>query len=181
METFIKAKNFVNNPDYLANRQQILKSFDVNLIDPPIAELIQKILALPFCFTLQSCYGHFLYKGQSNPYGIETLPKSNNIKTVQYRIAYITVCIQENNKGKQLLEELNNVAQIDKKYIQFGCAGWFWKKFLNSFVLQVEPERYSTEDKIFVGHEEALHIENVRNKFFKKLSDMINNSIICSN
>ncbi|MBM3706825.1 MAG: hypothetical protein FJW69_00575 [Actinobacteria bacterium] len=175
MKTFVKAKKFVNNPEYFTRRQQILKSFDVNLIDTPVAEIIEKFLALPFCFTLQSCYGHFLYKGQSNPYSIEALPKSNNIKTVKYRIAYIAICIQECSKGKQLSEKLYDMSQIDKKYIQFGCAGWFWKRFLNSFVLQVGPERFSTEDKIFVEYKEALHIENVRNEFFKKLNILIDN------
>ena len=57
--------------------------------------------------------------------------------------------------------------QLDSKYVQFGCAEWFWKRYLNSFVLQVEPERYSTKDKVLIEYNEAIYIENIRNKFFK--------------
>jgi len=65
--------------------------------------------------------------------------------------------------------------QIDCKYIQFGCADWFWERQINSYTLQVEPERYSTKDRVFIDYKEALYIENIRNKFFKKMEDIIHN------
>ncbi|GAG68797.1 unnamed protein product, partial [marine sediment metagenome] len=36
-------------------------------------------------------------------------------------------------------------------------------------------ERYSTKDRVFIDYKEALHIENIRNKFFKKMEDIIHN------
>jgi len=53
--------------------------------------------------------------------------------------------------------------------VQFCCADWFWKRQVNSYALQVEPERYKTKDKITINFQEALHIENVRNEFFRRI------------
>jgi len=114
-----------------------------------------------------------VYDGQRNTDNIEKVLKSQNIKFVEYRIAYIALCMQDSKSGSKLFEELSMIPQIDDKYIQFGCAEWFWERQVNSFALQIEPERYSTKDKVFIDYEEALHIEIIRNKFFKKLKDMI--------
>jgi hypothetical protein len=173
METFTKVKGFENNPHYYRQRLKTLKSLDLSSIDKPVAEIIDGFLKLPYCFTLQSCYGHFLYEGQKNPHNIEPLPKSNNIKTIEYRIAYTALCIQNSELGRILFKELAIVPEIDSEYVQFGCAEWFWERYLNSFVLQVEPERYFTKDEAFIEYEEALYIENIRNRFFKKLKDII--------
>lgn len=136
---------------------------------------------MPYCFTIQSCYGHFIYKGQKNPNNTEPLPISKNIETVEYRIAYLALCIQNSEEGRKLFEELSIVPQIDYKYIQFGCAEWFWQKQVNSFVLQVEPERYSTKDRVFIDYKEALYLENIRNKFIKKMEDIIQGKVTNSN
>jgi len=175
METFTKIKEFAEDPNYYEDREKSISKLKMASIDKPIIDLIKWFLKLPYCFTIQSCYGHFVYKGQKNPRNIKPLPKSNNIKTVEYRIAYVALCIQNSESGKKLFEKLSIVPQIDHKYIQFGCAEWFWGRQVNSFVLQVEPERYSTEDKIFIKYEETLHIEIMRNKFFKKMEEISHN------
>ena len=177
METFTKIKEFAENPDYRRDRQKSLSDLKIDSIDKPIIDLIKLFQKLPYCFTLQSCYGHFLYEGQKNPNNIKQLPKSNNIKTVEYRIAYIALCIQNSESGKILFKKLSMLPQIDFKYIQFGCAEWFWERQVNSFALQVEPERYSTKDRVFIEYEEALRIESIRNNFFKKLEDMIQSRV----
>lgn len=173
METFTKIKEFTEDPDYCKDRQKSISSIKIGSIDKPIIDLIKQFLKLPYCFTIQSCYGHFIYKGQKNPNNTEPLPISKNIETVEYRIAYLALCIQNSEEGRKLFEELSIVPQIDHKYIQFGCAEWFWQRQINSFALQVEPERYSTKDRVFIDYKEALYIENIRNKFFKKLKDII--------
>jgi len=173
LETFTKIKRFKNNPNYDVQRQKSIDALNIGIIDKPIVNLIKWFVKLPYCFTLQSCYGHFVCDGQRNTNNIEKIPMSKNIKSVEYRIAYIALCIQNSKSGRKLFEELSTVPQIDPNYIQFGSAEWFWKKQLNSFALQVEPERYSTKDNIFIEYEEALHIEIIRNKFYEKLEDII--------
>ena len=173
METFTEVKEFVNNPGYYKQRQKQLDVLDMDSIDGPIVKMIEGFSKLSYCFTLQSCYGHFLYEGQEDPYDTEPLPRSNVIKKVDYKIAYMALCIQNNKQGKELLEKLSGIPQIDREFIQFGCAEWFWARYPNSFVLQVEPERYSTKDRVSIEYEEALKIEAARNKFFKELKDIV--------
>ena len=177
METFTKIKEFEKNPNYHKQRQKSINNLNTDIIDKPIINLIKWFLELPYCFTLQSCYGHFVYNGQRNTYNIDKIPVSENIKSVEYRIAYIALWIQNSKSGRKLFEELSIVPQIDRKYIQFGCAQWFWERQVNSFALQVEPERYSTKDNAFIEHEEALHIEIIRNRFFERLKDIIQNRV----
>ena len=169
METFTEFKSLVNNPYFLQQREKSLNQLDINTIDSPIKEIIKAFSNLPYCFTQQCCYGHFLYNEQKNPNNIEPLPNLDNISKVEYRIAYIALCIQNNQQGRMLLQELKKIPAIDPDYIQFGCADWFWKRQVNSYALQVEPERYKTKDKITINFQEALHIENVRNEFFRRI------------
>jgi len=44
---------------------------------------------LPYCFTLQSCFGHFVFCGQNDQQNLEPLPVNDPIVKVEYRIAYI--------------------------------------------------------------------------------------------
>ena len=169
METFIEFKPLVDNPYFLQQREKAINHLDINAIDAPIKEIIKAFSSLLCCFTLQSCYGHFLYDNQKNPNNIEPLPNLNSISNVEYRIAYIALCIRNNEQGKMLLQKLKKIPAIDPEYIQFGCADWFWQRQANSYALQVEPERYKRKDKITVNFQEALHIEKVRNEFFRRL------------
>jgi len=173
METFTTIKNFIDNPHFYKQRRKSLHQLDFATIDAPILEIIKGFSKLPYCFTLQSCYGHFLYDNQRNPTNTEPLPISDKIKKVEYRIAYIALCIQNSELGMQLFHDLKKITAIDKKYIQFGCAEWFWKRQVNSFALQVEPERFLKRDKAVIDYHEALHIEQVRNKFFDEIKKSI--------
>ncbi len=166
METFTALKDFVDNPHYLGQRQQSLRSLDMSTIDAPLIEIVEGFTKLPYCFTLQSCFGHFVYKHRKDEKNTEPLPVSEQIKNVEYRIAYIALCIEDSDAGRQLFSELSRVPAIDPETVQFGCAEWFWKDYLNSYALQVEPERYKTKDRCSVSYQEALHIEKIRNEFF---------------
>ncbi len=169
METFTKFKHLVKNPYFHQQREKSLNQLDINTIDAPIKEIIKDFSYLPYCFTLQSCYGHFLYDNQKKPKNIELLPNSDSISNVEYRIAYIALCIRNNKQGRTLLKVLRKIPTFDPYYVQFGCANWFWQRQVNSYALQVEPERYKTKDKIIINFQEALHLEKVRNKFFRRL------------
>lgn len=183
METFTQTKEFVDDPSYNKRRLESLSKLDTETIDVPIAELIRGLAQLPYCFTLQSCYGHFLHGDQKNPKNIKPLPIWDSTAMVDYRIAYVALCIQDNDTGRALFNDLREFTEIDPEYIQFGCAEWFWRTHPNSYALQVEPERHMNKDSVSVSYQEALHIEATRNEFFRMLNDLIqrklkSNSII---
>ena len=180
METFTAIKGFVHNPHYREQRRRVLGELDINTIDEPIVQLIDDLAKLPYCFTLQSCCGHFLYDGQEDPNNTQALPISAAISRVEYRIAYIALCLQNSDLGKALFQDLSELVSIDPGTIQFGCAEWFWKRQVNSYALQVEPERYKTKDRIVVDYQEALHIEKVRNEFFGEMGRIISRKFLLS-
>ena len=62
------------------------------MIDEPIIEIVNAFNTLPYCFTLQSCYGHFVYSGQKSSHNLEPLPVTDTIKpqqSVQYALGTI--------------------------------------------------------------------------------------------
>jgi len=169
MEMFIKPKELVKNSEYQSQKDRVLETLTPDMIEKPLLNLVNGFNSLPQCFTLQCCYGHFLYKGQNNPNSIEPLPINSAITSVEYRIAYIALCIENSDLGRMLLNNLKAIPSIDSSNIQFGCANWFWKRQVNSYALQVEPERYKDKDRVTLDFGEALKIEKVKNKFFKQL------------
>jgi len=169
METFIEPKEFVDNPGFLEQRQESLGKLDINSIDQPIIDIVENFAKLSYCFTLQSCCGHFLHNSQKDPHNTEPLPQSDRIRSVEYRIAYIALCIDNNEHGMALFRDLKEIPSIDREYIQFGSAEWFWERHVNSYALQVEPKRYMMKDKISVDYKEALQLQETRNRFFAAL------------
>ena len=173
METFTELKHFIDNPLYQKQREKALSGLDINTIDAPVIEIINGFAKLPYCFTLQSCYGHFVHNNQKNPKNVEPLSGSDNISSIEYRIAYIALCIQNSDYGRILLHDLRAIPSIYPDYVQFGCAEWFWKRQVNSYTLQVEPKRYKTKDSVSISFQEALHVEKIRNEVFMELKKMI--------
>ncbi len=177
METFIDPRGLINNPHYEEQRQRSLNGINLNEIDIPVIKIVKDFNKLPYCFTLQSCYGHFLYKGQKDSDNIEKLPASKNISLAVYRIAYVALCIQNSKQGRVLYHDLKEITSIAPEYIQFGSAEWFWNRQVNSYALQVEPENSKTKDRINVDFNEALIIERVRDSFFAHLKILLKNHI----
>jgi hypothetical protein len=173
MKTFTKLKAFVDDPHYYEKREESLRKLQISTIDAPIVEIIKDFAKLLHCFTLQSCYGHFIHKGQQNLKNLEPLSNFDKSLSIEYRIAYIAICIQNNDLGKQLLQDLKKITKINPEYIQFGSAEWFWRRQVNSYVLQVVPERYKTEDRCRLSIQEALYVEKVRNQVFKELRNLV--------
>jgi hypothetical protein len=159
----------VENLNYIEQKKRSMDSLDDNMLDAPIVDLINAINSISCCFTLQSCYGHFLYNGQNDPYNLDPLPDTEIASGVEYRIAYIAFCIENNMKGRELLETLKKVCAISPDTIQFCSADWFWERQVNSYAIQVEPERYKKEDTAILSYREALNIEKTRNELFKAL------------
>ena len=145
------------------------------MIDEPIIELIHAFNERPYCFTLQSCYGHFVYSDQNNPQNLEPLPRTDTLARVEYRIAYIAFCLENSDGGRMLFDALKGIADMDLDNIQFCSAEWFWERQVNSYALQVEPGRFKSEDKVILDYKEALKIENIRNEFFGQLRVLLLN------
>lgn len=177
METFTALKRFRYNPHYQKQRRNCLLKPDIASIDAPIVDLVKGLSKLPCCFTLQSCFGHFLYGEQKDPRNTGPLSPLESKEPVEYRIAYIAFCLENSEMGKELFHDLEKVPDIDPVCIQFGCADWFWEQQVNSYVLQVEPERYKKEDSVFVDYQEALHIQDVRDRFYTRLNELLRRSL----
>jgi len=173
LETYTDLKEFTENPHYQMQRQKNLGSLTGDMIDPPIVDIITGFNKLTCCFTLQCCYGHFVYSGQPAPHNLAPLPIKESLTRVEYRIAYIGFCIENSVSGKKLYEALKEVTAIDPKNVQFCCAEWFWEQQVNSYALQVEPERFKHMDKTTLDYREALHIEKIRNEFFSRLEALL--------
>ena len=165
----------MENPGYQEQKRKTLCDLTDEMIDKPIIDLINGFNKLPYCFTLQSCYGHFLYDGQKNSNNLEPLPVTGSISKVEYRIAYVAFCIENSLLGKELFEALKEITAVDPENVQFCCAEWFWERQVNSYVLQVEPDRFKRKDAVKVDFMEALHIERIRNEFFVRLYELLKN------
>ena len=142
------------------------------MIDEPIVDVIRRLNEIPCFFTLQCCYGHFAYDGHWDPHNLDPLPVSEEIPRVEYRIAYIAYCIDNCGAGRDLMDKLGKLTAIDPENIQCGSARWFWKRQVNSYVLQVEPERFKQQDKAILDVREAIYIEKLKRAFFQKLESL---------
>ncbi len=172
METYTEPKEMVENPHYQTQRQKIIASLSDSMIDEPILKIITCFNNLPYSFTLQCCYGHFVYNGQKNSYNVMSSP-ADTIARVEYRIAYIAFCIENSTSGRELLDNLKEITDLNPENIQFCCAEWFWKKQVNSYALQVEPDRFKRKDSAILNYKDALQIEKVRNAFFARFNEII--------
>lgn len=173
METFTEARTFVENPLFDEERKASLHKLDLSTIEPPIVEIVKGFIGLSYCFTLQSCFGHFLYTGQEDIHNIAPLPVDENIEVVEYRIAYIALCIENSVLGRNLFDEMEEIALTNPEYIQFGSADWFWERHLNSYALQVEPRNYMNKDRCYIDYQQALRVEQVRNRFFDEITTLL--------
>jgi hypothetical protein len=169
VETFTIAKELVPNPAFGAEREHALRQLDLATIDEPIVTLIERFNELPYCFTLQSCWGHFLPAGRGDPRTLEALPQVPRSGSVVYRIAYLALCIEDGPAGVALLRDLGAVPVVDPENIQFGCAEWFWDRHVNSYALQVVPQRFQQRDAVTIAYEEALLVQATRDAFFAAL------------
>ena len=173
METFIEPRKLEKNPGFQKQKRRALAGLSDDMIDEPIVNIIKGLNNLPCCFTLQCCYGHFLYDGNWDPHNLDPLPESGQISRVEYRIAYVGYCIENNEEGRVLFEKSREIGSIDPDNIQFCSARWFWKRQVNSYALQVEPDRFKHKDRAILNFKEALYIEGVRNKFFNELEKLV--------
>jgi len=172
METFAQPRQFVDHPRYERERDHALSGLALEDIDAPIREIVAGLAGMSYCFTLQSCYGHFVHGAQQEPQNLEPLP-GRDVGSVTYRIAYIALCLENSAAGERLYTALAQIPAIDPEYVQFGSPDWFWQRHPNSYALQVEPARFATKDVGIIEHQEALHVQEVRGRFFARLAELV--------
>jgi hypothetical protein len=173
METFARPKALIDNPDFAAQRRRCLAGLADHMIDLPIRSLIRGLNDRPDCFTLQCCFGHFVYPGQPDPHNLASLPRDAIPTEITYRIAYLALCIDASAAGRALLEALGRIPDLDPENIQFGSPTWFWRQQVNTYALQVEPERFKHRDQAVLGYAEARRIETLRTNFFARLAEVV--------
>lgn len=178
METYTQAKPMVEDLSYEARRNDSISLLKNELsagnIDPPLIDLLRDISKIPHCYTLQSCYGHFVHDLQTDKNNTEPLKKyKDSISQVHYRIAYMAFSIQKSVFGRRFHDDLKKVVEIDPEFIQFGSSDWFWKQVVNTYVVQLEPKRSMSLDSVWVDIDEALYMESLREKFFSEIRDIV--------
>ncbi len=172
METYAEARELVENPDFRKQKRTALQGLTDDMIDPPIRDIIRKLNGLPHCFTLQCCYGHFVYEGQSDPHNLERLPATDDISEIEYRLAYVAFCVDNNDAGRRLLDRFREIATGNSEYVQFLSAEWFWERQVNSYAVQVMPDRHKNKDTAMINYREALQVQAVRDRVYEGLMGM---------
>jgi hypothetical protein len=136
--------------------------------------MIQECRLIPHCFTLQCCFGHFVYDGEPDIENL-VLPSSykGTVDDVLYRLAYLAVCIQDSPRGREQYADLAALADVKPDYIQFGSADWFWDQTVNTYCIQLESDRLKNKDNGMISRAEALIIEEIRPILFNRLAAII--------
>jgi len=178
METFTPPRPMVPSPGFVREREaalgELASAISKGEIDAPLLPLIRAFAQVPACYTIQSCYGHFVHGGQPDTHNIRRLEAGRvPVNRMTYRIAYVTVCIENSRAGHLLRQDLEAVARMDPDYIQFGSADWFWDQTINTYSLQVSPARFRTEDSCTLYIDEALVVQEVRDQFFTELMRVV--------
>lgn len=170
METYIPHKPFTSHPTFEMDRDAALNSLDPSAVDPQIRLLVNAINTHPQIFTLQCCHGHFVTEDGRE---LTHLDEGRAGESLLYRLAYLAVCIADNEAGRQFRTLLMDLpARIDPENVQFGSATWFWDQWPNSYVVQVMPDRYKELDKVRIDYAEALELEKIRDAFFAALGEL---------
>jgi hypothetical protein len=162
----------VDHPRFAQDRQDALAALDLHAIDAPIVDIVEGFSQLPYCFTLQSCVGHFVCAPGQDSRNLDPLPVGKTGR-VEYRIAYLACCIENSSRGKALRDALARIPETDPAHIQFGSPEWFWESHVNSYALQVEPSRFNNQDKVTLEYQEALDVQATRDVFFAKVRELL--------
>ena len=168
METFTAARPFVENRRYGRDRERALSELDLASIDPPIVDIVSGFAALPHCFTLQCCCGHFVCVPGQDRHTLDPVPPGFS-GPVTYRIAYIALCLEDSPRGRALRESLARVPAFDPDRVQFGSADWFRERWPNSYALQVQPYAWRLKDEAILQPAEARRVERTRDLFFEEV------------
>ncbi len=171
METFINPKEMVADDDFPKKRADALRSLNIQTIDPQIRDIVEGIKDIPYCFTLQSCYGHIIEKSPDASQVNRIDPGPALPADALYQIAYFALVLENNESGRSLYQSLVDISHLDNDFIQFGSAEWFRENqgFCNSYVIQVAPYRCRNLDRFNMTSEEARKWCHARSLFLQEL------------
>lgn len=175
MQTYMPLQDFVANPSFGAQRRAALDKLRPEDIDPPIRETILAMNRLDYCFTLQCCWGHFVFPGNLDEHNLNPLPDQDPGCVIRYRLAYVALCLDNTAQGHAFLAGMRDISRMDPACIQVGCAQWFWNSQVNSFVIQAELERHQHQDTANVNFEEARRLDKARDLVFQGLQGLLDN------
>ena len=173
METFANAGKLTRDPCYLLNKERQVSKIKTDEIDVPLRRFIREFNRIPHAYTLQCCWGHFLRGYPKNPVIQDELPERTGHEKVVYQIAYLAFCVQNCAPGKRLLEKMEQTVALDPNFVQFGSARWFRQQQVNSYVLQVVPERFKFCDRCSLEYKEARKIQKLKKAFFNDMNQKI--------
>ena len=174
MQTFTEPRQLETNPDFAAQREHALAHLDLEALDCPLVDLVQRISAVPWCFPVESCCGHYVIMDGENRRVYDQLPPlGGGANRVLYRVAYLALCVDDSPAGLDLLRDLRAVPSIAPEQVQFGCVDRFWDRQVNSFVLQVVPWAHRFVDDVLLSPAAAAEVEEARSWFFARLDDLV--------
>ena len=68
---------------------------------------------------------------------------------------------------------LAEIPRIAPRYVQYGSADWFWRRWPNSFALQVMPRAQQFRDEAILDCPEARRTQEARDRFFDALRRLL--------
>lgn len=173
METFIEARDLVPFPAYAEERARALAAIDWEDLDAPVVDVVRALDELPYVFTLQCCHGHFLTGPEQDERDLAPLSAEHS-GAVRYRMAYVAFCVEDCDSGRAFAERASRLpALCEPGYVQFGSAVWFWEKWVDSYVLQVQPAAHRFKDQAALTAGEALRTQRARDRFFEELRGLL--------
>ena len=175
MQTYTEPQPLEDDPGFHEKRERTVSTLDLKIIDEPIRDIVEGFLKVPYCYTIQCCFGHSVLEGddEHNLIPLSTRKDLPEDAQVLWRIPYIAFCVQNCREGERLIKDLEGLTAIDPDNIQFCSAEWFLKRWTNTYALQVEPDRFKRQDTATVGIDEALSLEQVRDRFFPGLREVL--------
>lgn len=175
MQTFVPSIPLQNISNFAQTKAQTLLDLNKDPIDTPIKDIVMSLNALPYCYTIQCCWGHFVSTSQPDKHNLAVVKKKDIDEKIEYRIAYLALSLENTPAGKAFLDKMEKIpTRIDSSYVQFGCAQWFLQRHANSYVLQVQPSDRAHVDSMTVLREEALLIQSTRNVFWDTIRQFVN-------
>jgi len=172
MQTYMKARPVEDNDTFEAQRSDALAALDLSAMDEPMVSLVESLNRLPHCFTLQCCFGHFVAAGDTDTRTLAPPPPMGKTP-MEYRVAYVAICIRDDEHGRGLLDRIHELRDLDPKYIQVGSADWFWERQVNSYIIQVGPKRMRKHDAMTLDGKELRHVSHVRTQLWRRFAALV--------
>ncbi len=174
MQAFAEPRGLESNAGFTAQREHALAHLSLEGLDCPLVDLVQRLTAVPWCFPVESCCGHFVILDGDHRRVLDRLPPLGaSAKRVLYRVAYVALCIDDDPAGRELLRDLQAVPSIAPEQIQFGCVDHLWRRQVNTFVLQVVPWAHRFVDDVILSPAEARDVDEARSWYFARLDDLV--------